>query len=535
MTEAQRLLLAADAITNQEFSDNSANAVPAIGHIEGLGDYNVDGEFIRGTESNDMATYEATILYNKIENAGMNPYIINGRDIYIENPDVDSFDDYDEAIDVLEDISVINLYGYDENSPSDIKCKFALINQGALEHKVETTLGAYFDNTSSNELICNDNEYLEVRNCAECSILGSIGSGGYLYIYDLNNSNITLSKVGENLECCEIINCDHSIIALGIVENEINIEDCTYCTFIVNCKYKDKLKFRKNNVHNRIIYTDVIATNIFRDELVKSAKHTLRKDGNKLDTLKRLRIASNIATDSFEDYSDYNEFVSFKIDNETQIFDEKTAKLALKLKMLGMDMLGLLDGYSLASARNNSDLTALSYADIVYIDSSKLKLTKNNITFFKQLILNNFKQSSNITINVADALFMVYSNCEHTDINCVDIEAIKVYSTIVDELNIRFRQNSGLFDVQQMYDTNVNVVNSHGLKKADVSLAHDCTLRFQNCSFDNGLEFKTCSNSVIILNNCKGTLKISDSTNIVLYIDGKMIIPENDKNMSFTI
>ena len=101
MTEAQRLLLAADAITNQQFSDNSANAVTAIGHIEGLGDYNLDGEFIRGTESNDMATYEATMLYNKIENVGMNPYIINGRDVYIENPDVDSFDDYDEAIEIL--------------------------------------------------------------------------------------------------------------------------------------------------------------------------------------------------------------------------------------------------------------------------------------------------------------------------------------------------------------------------------------------------------------------------------------------------
>lgn len=534
MTEAQRLLLASDAITNQVFSDNSANAVPAVGHVEGLGDYNVDGEFIRGTESNDMATYEAIMLYNKIENAGMNPYIINGRDIYIENPDVDSFDDYDEAIEILEDVSVINLYGYDENSPSDIKCKFALINQGAVEHKVETTLGAYFDSTSSNELICNDNEYLEVRDCVECSILGSIGSGGYLYIYSLNNSNITLSKVGENLECCEITECDRSIIALGTVESEINIEDCTYCTFIVNCKYKDKLKFRKNNVHNKIIYTDVIATNIFRDELVKSVKHTLRSTGNKLDTLKRLGIASDIATDSFRDDSDYNEFVSFKVDNETPILDEKTAKLALKLKMLGLDMLGLLDRYSLVSVKNNSDLTALSYVDIVYTDSAKLKLVKNNTTFFKQLVISGVKQC-NLTINVADALFIVYSNFEHTDINCVDIEAIKVYSTIVDELNIRFRQNSGLLDVQQMYDTNVNVVNSHGLKKADVSLAHDCTLRFQNCSFDNGLEFKTCSNLAIILNNCKGTIKIEDSMNIVLYIDGKMMLPENDKNMSLTI
>ena len=534
MTEAQRLLLAADAITNQEFSDNSANAVPAVGHIEGLGDYNAEGEFIRGTESNDMATYEATMLYNKIENFGMNPYIINGRDIYIENPDVDSFDDYDEAIEILEDVSVINLYGYDENSPWDIKCKFALINQGALDHKVETTLGAYFDNTSSNELICNDNEYLEVRDCAECSILGSIGSGGYLYIYELNNSNITLNKVGENLECCEINDCDHTIIALDNVRSTIDIEGCTYCTFIVNCKYKDKLNFTKSNVHNKIIYTDVIATHIFRDELAKSVKHTLRSTGNKLDTLNRLGIASDIATDSFRDDSDYNEFVSFKVDNETQILDEKTAKLALKLKMLGLDMLGLLDGYSLVSVKNNSDLTALSYADIVYIDCAKLKLVKNNTTFFKQLVISSVKQC-NLNINVADALFIAYSDFEHTDINCVDVEAVKMYNSSVDELNIRFRQNSGLLDLQEMYNTNINVVNSHGLKKADVSLARDCTVRFQNCSFDNGLEFKTCSNSVIILNNCKGTLKISDSMNIVLYIDGKMMIPENDKNMSLAI
>ena len=534
MTEAQRLLLAADAITNQEFSDNSANAIPAVGHIEGLGDYNIDGVFIRGTESNDMATYEAIMLYNKIENVGMNPYIINGRDIYIENPDVDSFDDYDEAIEILEDVAVINLYGYDENSPCNIKCKFALINQGALEHKVETTLGAYFDSTSSNELICNDNEYLEVRDCTECSILGSIGSGGYLYIYKLDNSNITLSKVGENLECREITNCDHTIIALGRVESTINIEDCTYCTFILNCKYKDKLKLRKNNVHNRIIYTDVIATSIFRDELVKSVKHTLRKDGNKLDTLKRLGIASDIATDSFRDDSDYDEFVSFKTDNETPILDEKTAKLALKLKMLGLDMLGLLDGYSLVSVKNNSDLTALSYADLVYIDCAKLKLAKNNTTFFKQLVISSVKQC-NLNINVADALFIAYSDFEHTDINCVDVEAVEVYSSSVDELNIRFRQNSGLLDSQEMYNTSLNVVNSHGIKKADVSLARDCIVRFQNCSFDNGLEFKTCSNSVIILNNCKGTLKIADSMNIVLYIDGKMMLPENVKNMSMTI
>ena len=534
MTEAQRLLLAADAITNLEFSDSSANAVQAIGHIEGIGDYNTDGEFIRGTESNDMATYEAIMLYNKIENAGMNPYIINGRDVYIENPDVDSFDDYDEAIDILEDVAVINIYGYDENSPSDIKCKFALINQGAIDHKVETTLGAYFDSTSSNELICNDNEYLEVRDCVECSIFGSICSGGCLYIYKLNNSNITLSKVGENLECCEITDCDHSIIALGIVESEINIEECTYCTFIVNCKYKDKLKFAKNNVHNRIIYTDVIATNIFRDELVRSVKHTLRSTGNKLDTLKRLGIASDIATDSFRDDYDYSEFVSFKVDNEIPILDEKTAKLALKLKMLGLDMLGLLDGYSLVSVKNNSDLTALSYADLVYIDCSKLKLVRNNTTFFKQLVISSIKQC-NITINVADALFIAYSDFEHTDINCVDVEAVEVYSSSVDELNIRFRQNSGILDLKEMNTTNLNVVNSHGLKKAYIHSAIDCTIRFQNCSFDNGLEFKTCSNLAIILNNCKGTIKIEDSMNIVLYIDGKMMLPENDKNMSLTI
>lgn len=534
MTEAQRLLLAADAITNQEFSDNSATAVPAIGHIEGLGDYNIDGEFIRGTESNDMATYEATMLYNKIENVGMNPYIINGRDIYIENPDVDSFDDYDEAIEILEDVAIINLYGYDENSPCDIKCKFALINQGAIEHKVETTLGAYFDSTSSNELICNDNEYLEVRDCTECSILGSIGSGGYLYIYKLDNSNVTLSKVGENLECCEIEDCYRTIIVLDNVRSTIDIEGCTYCTFIVNCKYKDKLKLTKSNVHNRIIYTDVIATNMFRDELTKSVKHTLRSTGNKLDTLKRLGIASDIATDSFRDDSDYNEFVSFKVDNETPILDEKTAKLALKLKMLGLDMLGLLDRYSLVSVKNNSDLTALSYADIVYTDSAKLKLVKNNTTFFKQLVISGVKQC-NLTINVADALFIAYSDFEHADINCVDVEAVEVYSSSLYELNIRFRQNSGLLDLQEMYNTNLNVVNSHGLKKADVNLARDCIVRFQNCSFDNGLEFKTCSNSVIILNNCKGTLKIDDSMNIVLYIDGKMLLPENVKNMSLTL
>ena len=141
----------------------------------------------------------------------------------------------------------------------------------------------------------------------------------------------------------------------------------------------------------------------------------------------------------------------------------------------------------------------------------------------------------NLTINVADALFIAYSDFEHTDINCVDVEAVKMYSSSVDELNIRFRQNSGLLDLQEMNTTNLNVVNSHGLKKADVCLAYDCTMRFQNCSFDNGLEFKTCSNSVIVLNNCKGTLKISDSMNIVLYIDGKMMIPENDKNISLTI
>lgn len=542
-TEAYKMHCAAVAIW---YGGEAKDAGDLLGYINNLRGYNVDscgydssGSYIelnKLDKSGKLTNNELRLKIDELEKSRIYAFAIDNKYLCIQCTDIERFlkSEYRDESDIfIIDFSVIDA-NIDNSWFSKVKLKFALISGDnnfsgetglPFEDTIRTQKGLDLLNYADVSVECIDNEYVNIRNCANISLRCSVSDHGWFTVENSEYCSIFIDELGDNLEACMLEHVDNSLLFIDNIKDEFRLSFCDGISIVTRKRYYNKIKLDRCK-DCKIIFIDDDSDN---DNVVNSlSKYAethikLGKDPFEVKTVLSYALAE-LNYKSLDDLLGTFglEWVDLELEDGEQlkiILDnlrngkptEKIKKRLTKFKMINHGDVRLIGGKYIALRAENS--IGIDKADIILYSKKYVQIDK---------VINNallYDVYHNKDININGSLLANRANID-AQLNIFNASFISMLNSRSKYLNICTIEKCDL-SFSNCKIGCINIVNS-----SDICFAH-FDQHFGNFNIVNSkfefLELDTVVNSVINIKNCYGELEISHCEGYILIINGKEV------------
>ena len=356
----------------------------------------------------------------------------------------------------------------------------------------------------------------------------SLYNGGKLTLCNLSNSFITIPHIKKD----DIVNISHlngTEITFGRLDKTVVLSGLEHCRIRVQRKYLDKIKFDKLALINIQIYIDFLDEANLKEENDLNDIPVTKKDSK--DTIS---IADKIS------YAGYSRVV----ESNCKLHDIKKSKLSTKLKMLNFntfaynDHLGIVvndkDGLG-NSIDKNRDIDIICFGD--QNESKKSRYYNKNYAIDTNILVLNASSfvGKQAELKFRGALIANYLNLRIDDFTyLIGIDSSCVYADNINEakLTVRPSDNANI-NITNFNAGSISIVNAKKLHSVLFKGIETSVLKFENVNFNTVREgivsFEKCESSVIICNNCKGKIRFSECSKILLFVDDNAYLIEESE------
>lgn len=538
-TEAYKMHCAAVAIW---YGGEAKDAGDLLGYINNLRGYNVDscgydssGSYILD-KSGKLTNNELRLKIDELEKSRIYAFAIDNKYLCIQCTDIERFlkSEYRDESDIfIIDFNAVNV-NLDNSWFSKVKFKFALISGDnnfsgetglPFDDTIRTQKGLDLLNYADVSVECIDNEYVNIRNCANISLRCSVSDNGWFAVTDSKYCSIFIDELGDNLEACMLEHVDNSLLFIDNIKDEFRLRFCDGISIVTRKRYYNKIKLDRCK-DCKIIFIDDDSDN---DNVVNSlSKYAethikLGKDPFEVKTILSYALAE-LNYKSLDDLLGTFglEWVDLELEDGEQlkiILDnlrngkptEKIKKRLTKFKMINHGDVRLIGGKYIALRAENS--IGIDKADIILYSKKYVQIDK---------VINNallYDVYHNKDININGSLLANRANID-AQLNIFNASFISMLNSRSKYLNICTIEKCDL-SFSNCKIGCINIVNS-----SDICFAH-FDQHFGNFNIVNSkfefLELDTVVNSVINIKNCYGELEISHCEGYILIINGKEV------------
>ena len=372
----------------------------------------------------------------------------------------------------------------------------------------------------------NKSVYLNGLDFATIDV--SLYDGGKLTLCNLTNSFITIPHIKKD----DIVNISHlngTEITFGRLDKTVVLSGLEYCRIRVQRKYLDKIKFDKLALIGIQIYIDFLDEANLKEESDLDGITVTERDSK--DTIS---IADKIG------YAGYYRVVK----SNCKLHDIKKSKLSMKLKMLNFDTfvynnhLGIVvnDKDDLGnSIDKNRDIDIICFGD--QNESKKSRFYNKNYTIDTNILVLNASSfvGKRAELKFRGVLIANYLNLRIDDFTyLIGIDSSCVYANNINEakLTVRPSDNANI-NITNFIAGSISIVNAKKLHSVLFKGIEESVLKFENVNFNTVREgivsFEKCESSVIICNNCKGKIRFSECSRILLFVDDNVCLIEESE------
>lgn len=542
-TEAYKMHCAAVAIW---YGGEAKDAGDLLGYINNLRGYNVDscgydssGSYIelnKLDKSGKLTNNELRLKIDKLEKSKIYAFAVDNKYLCIHCTNIERFlkSEYRDESDIfIIDFNAVNV-NLDNSWFSKVKFKFALIS-GDNDFSGETGLpfvdtirtqkGLDLLNYADVSVECIDNEYVNIRNCANISLRCSVSDHGWFNVTDSKYCSIFIDGLGDNLEACMIEHVDNSLLFIDNIKDEFRLRFCDGISIVTRKRYYNKIKLDRCK-DCKIIFIDDDSDN---DNVVNSlSKYAethikLGKDPFEVKTVLSYALAE-LNYKSLDDLLGTFglEWVDLELEDGEQlkiILDnlrngkptEKIKKRLTKFKLINPGDVRIIGGKYIALRAENS--IGVDKADIILYSKKYIQIDK---------VINNallYDIYHNKDININGSLLANRANID-AQVNIFNASFISMLNSRSKYLNICTLEKCDL-SFSKCRIGCINIVNSSNICYAHFD-QHFGNFNIVNSRFEF-LELDTVVNSVINIKNCYGELEISSCEGYILIINGKEV------------
>ena len=397
-----------------------------------------------------------------------------------------------------------------------------------------STDNIYIDGVCSSvniNAINNKSVYLNGLDFATIDV--SLCDGGKLTLCNLTNSFITITHIKKD----DIVNISHlngTVITFGRLDKTVVLSGLEHCRIRVQRKYLDKIKFDKLALINIQIYIDFLdEANLEEESDLDDIPVT---DKNSKDTIRNADVMR------FTGY--YN-----VVESNCKLHDVKKSKLSMKLKMLNFntfvynDHLGIVvndrDGLD-NNIGKNKDIDIICFG--ASSESEKPSFTgyvqyNKNYEIDSNIIMLNKTNflSKHAELKFNGALIVNDSNLRYDDFcYLIGIDSSYVYVDDMAEARLTVRPSDNAdININNFNAGSISVVNTKKLHSVLFKGIETSVLKFENVNFNTVREgmvsFEKCESSIILCNNCKGKIRFSECSRILLFVNDDVYLIEESE------
>lgn len=542
-TEAYKMHCAAVAIW---YGGEAKDAGDLLGYINNLRGYNVDscgydssGSYIelnKLDKSGKLTNNELRLKIDKLEKSKIYAFAVDNKYLCIHCTNIERFlkSEYRDESDIfIIDFNAVNV-NLDNSWFSKVKFKFALISGDnnfsgetglPFEDTIRTQKGLDLLNYADVSVECIDNEYVNIRNCANISLRCSVSDHGWFAVTGSKYCSIFIDELGDNLEACMLEHVDNSLLFIDNIKDEFRLRFCDGISIVTRKRYYNKIKLDRCK-DCKIIFIDDDSDN---DNVVNSlSKYAethikLGKDPFEVKTVLSYALAE-LNYKSLDDLlGDFDlEWYDLELEDGDRlkiILDnlrngkptEKIKKKLTKFKMINTGDVRLIGGKYIALIAENS--IGIDKADIVLYRKKYVQIDK---------VINNallYDVYHNKDININGSLLSNRANID-AQLNIFNASFISILNSRSKYLNICTLEKCDL-SFSNCKIGCINIVNS-----SDICFAH-FDQHFGNFNIVNSkfefLELYSVVNSVINIKNCYGEFEIGYCEGYILIINGEEV------------
>lgn len=380
-----------------------------------------------------------------------------------------------------------------------------------------------------------DNESVHLVGLDYATAEVSVTNGGKLCLMDLTDSFITIPHIKQN-DDVTIAHLSGTGITFGRLDKTVVLEDLKSCRIRVQYKYLDKLKFDKSALQNRQIYIDFLDQRNLEEESALDDIPVTKKNSKDI-----ISIADKVQ------FAGYYRVV----ESNCKLHDIKKYKLSMKLKMLNFntfaynDYLGIVvndrDGLG-DNIDKNRDIDLICFG--AQHESEKprfindVQYNKNYTVDANILVLNasNFI-GKKVELKFRGALIANYSNLENNNFTyLLGIDSSCVYVDNMNEsrLTVRPSDNANI-NIANFNEGSISLVNAEELHSVLLKNIENSVLKFENVNFNTIREglvlFKGCGFTIIICHNCKGKIRFSECSRVLVFVDDNTYLIEESQKI----
>lgn len=564
----KKLIAAADAIDRGQVRPDTEGEY--AGHIKCLGDFFYDTPDIRETELENYSSYERN-MFSKYDEYGAKTFYVDGS-LIVSCYDESCFDYEEEESNEEERIKNICELAYKDaevlmvsltedvykNSGVFGKVLCAYHCDTRVKMKSDIAFKAFSIRGCSIEF--KNNKYISVTNVHLVNLDGSISDGGYLHLDGVDNSNIIFDSIGKNLEKCKFFDLRSCIVVIKNLNSQLDVSSCSYVSI-----YTDKPEFVSLSECSECRVEDInfkLSRNasLFREypinkKIIRDIRETaLATYGAFIFSLTnkcREIIGVNMSLDLIE----YRHFslmtLIFKDDEniENVSINNDISMLLAKLGgahdwdiEVGLHSLEKLSGQAENTELNKRmqviktlNLPAYTvnnkYAVVVMKEAFNVGSKVDIVQLFDKLyttygikfrwLVANFSFILD-DLYVTDVLFLYHVTiAPNYSIECVDTQYVELNTIKKTDVYARIADN-GHFLVRRGSELTINILDSNNVGRLEFKESDTCTFAACNCNLGEA-KFIECSQCLIKLQDCRGSISFHDCSNIIVINNGKFI------------
>lgn len=567
----KKLIAAANAIDRGQVRADTEGEY--AGHIKCLGDFFYDTPDIRETEPENYSSYELD-MFHKYDEYSAKTFYVDGS-LIVSCYDNSYFDYDEEESNEEERIGYICELAYKdaealivqltENVYDNLEVVGKVLCAYHCDSEVKMRSEVAFDAFSLRacSVEFENNKYLSIKNAQSVSLKGSISDDGYLHLAGVDKSYIIFNSIGKNLEKCRLFNLNVCTVIIKNLNNPVDISACSHVIIYTDkpelvtlyncsdCKVEDlNFKLSKNAILFReypinkktakdIKYIALATYGAFMFSMTKKCNDILgfSMSGDLLECrsfslfsmmTKIIEKREGIVNVSIN--NDISMMLT-NLDGETfqdtdiglyKIIDLKypTDNVELNRRMQAIKTLNL-PAYTI---NDNHTVLVMKEAfnvgnkvDIVQL--FKKTYTTNGVKF-RWLVANSSFILDDLYITDILFLYLVTIAPNHS-IECIDTQYVELNTIKKTTVYARIADN-GHFLIRRGSELTVNIVDSDNIGRLEIRESSNCTFIACNCNLGEA-KFVECSQCMIKLKDCRGTISFKDCSNIVVVNNDEII------------
>lgn len=568
----KKLIAAANAIDRGMVEKDTKGEY--AGHIKRLGDFFYDTTDIRKTKKENYSSYELD-MFNKYDKYNAKTFYVDGSIIvscydnrYFKYNGVECNEEerigdicklaYKDAEALIVSLTE-NVY---DNLDVIGKVLCAYHCDSKVKMRSEIAFDAFSFRNCSVEF--ENNKYLSIKNAQSVSLKGSISDGGYLHLAGVDKSYIIFNSIGKNLEKCRLFNLNVCTVIIKNLNNPVDISACNNVIVYTDkpelvtlsecsgCKVEDlNFKLSKNAIpfreypinkkttedikeivfatYDAFIFSmtkkcnDILGFSMSGDLLEYSPfrffsmmTQIIHKRGGIVDVSINNNIEmmlTNLDIDECHDtdISLYN-IIDLKYPKENSELNRRMQAI----KTLNLPAYTVDDKYTVVVMRE-----AFNVGNKVDIAQLFKKTYKTYGIKFRWLVASySFILDD---LYVTDVLFLYsVTMANNHSIKCIDTRYAELNTIEKTTVCARIADN-GHFLIRKGSELTVNIVDSDNIGRLEIRESSNCTFIACNCNLGEA-KFVECSQCMIKLKDCRGTISFKDCSNIVVVNNDEIIV-----------